>query len=189
MKRLKNQDGLEHVRGEQCKYPRKASPAGSTTIGLRPAGWIGNSPIIIEQLRVTKDAEWKKVVYKQKLLATQQLQKVAVAAILRGLQAQWKSNGWLFSSVTIGASCDEPIEWIQEECEGIRDNITGKELDPEKVREARREELEFMDKLNVMTEVPVEQCWLETNAKPIGTKWIDINKGDGEKIVVRSRFL
>ena len=46
-----------------------------------------------------------------------------------------------------------------------------------------------MDKLDVMKEVPVEQCYAETNAKPIGTKWVDINKGGGENIIVRSRLV
>ena len=46
------------------------------------------------------------------------------------------------------------------------DNITGKRLIPEAVQIARREELEFMDKLEVLKEVLVEQCWSETSAKP-----------------------
>ena len=62
-------------------------------------------------------------------------------------------------------------------------------MDPAKVMQARTEELEFMDRLGVMTEVPVEQCWLETNAKPVGTKWVDIDKGDGERVEVRSRLV
>ena len=43
--------------------------------------------------------------------------------------------------------------------------------------------------LAVLREVPVEQCWLETNAKPIGTKWIDIDEGDGDRVEIRSRLL
>ena len=34
VKRLKSQDGIEHVTGVQCRYPRKALDAGSTTIVL-----------------------------------------------------------------------------------------------------------------------------------------------------------
>ena len=46
-----------------------------------------------------------------------------------------------------------------------------------------------MDKLDVMTEVPIEQCWLETNAKPVGTKWVDINKGDDDRVELRARLV
>ncbi len=53
---------------------------------------------------------------------------------------------------------------------------------------ARREELEFMDKLNFAHGAPVEQCWLETHAQLVGTKWIGISKGDGDRVDVRSRL-
>ena len=50
------------------------------------------------------------------------------------------------------------MTWTAEDYEGIRDNGTGQTLDPTRVMAARDEALEFMDKLNVMTEVPIEQC-------------------------------
>ena len=52
---------------------------------------------------------------------------------------------------------------------------------------ARREELEFIDKLGVSQEVCVVQCWLDANTKPVGEKWVDINKGDGERVAIRIR--
>ena len=60
---------------------------------------------------------------------------------------------------------------------------------PEAVQIARRVELEFMDKLAALKEGRVEQCWSETNAKPFGTKWIDISKGDGDRVEIRSRLV
>ena len=83
------------------------------------------------------------------------------------------------NSTTFGISCDEElVEWTAEDYDGVCDNITAKRLRPDAVHVARREELEFMDKLAVLKGVPVEQCLLETNAKLIGTKWIDVHKGD-----------
>ena len=81
------------------------------------------------------------------------------------------------------------MSWTADDYANIRDNVTGLRLDPAKVLAARTEELEFMDKLGVMTEVPLGQCWLETNAKPVGTKWVDINKGDDDRVEVRSRLV
>ena len=57
------------------------------------------------------------------------------------------------------------------------------------MKAARMEELDFLDKLKVLQEVPLEQCWLETNQKPVGTKWLDLNKGDGERVEIRSRLV
>ena len=33
-------------------------------------------------------------------------------------------------------------------------------------------------KHGVYTEVPIAQCWHETGNGPIGTHWVDVNKGD-----------
>ena len=41
----------------------------------------------------------------------------------------------------------------------------------------------------VLKEVPVEQSWSETNAKPIEIKWIYTNKGDGDRVESMSRLL
>ena len=74
-------------------------------------------------------------------------------------------------------------------CENICDNITRERLSLEAVQTARREELEFMDQLAVLRKVSVELCWSETDAKPIGTMWLDINKGDGDRGFIRSRLV
>ena len=89
---------------------------------------------------------------------------------------QSRKIGWL-NWATVGISCEEePVEWTAEDYDSICDNITVKRLSPEAVRTARREELELMYKLTVFEIVPVEQCWLVTDANPIGTKWFDITK-------------
>ncbi len=35
----------------------------------------------------------------------------------------------------------------------------------------------------------VTDCWKETGKAPIGSKWVDVNKGDATKPVIRSRFV
>ena len=37
--------------------------------------------------------------------------------------------------------------------------------------------------------VPVEECWRVTGKGPIGTRWIDVNKGDQENQELRSRLV
>ena len=56
----------------------------------------------------------------------------------------------MLNSTTLVISCEaEPVEGTAEDYENISDNITGERLSPEAVQMARREELEFMDKLAV----------------------------------------
>ena len=45
-------------------------------------------------------------------------------------------------------------------------------LDPSKVREARKEEMEFVRKMKVYDKVPRSEC----PGKPIPVRWVDTNK-------------
>ena len=58
-------------------------------------------------------------------------------------------------------------------------------LDPQAVADARREEFEFIRKLDLYEEVSVQDCLKHTGRPPISTKWVDILKGDS----VRSRWV
>ena len=64
------------------------------------------------------------------------------------------------------------------------DELTGLELDPKEVKEAREEEMSFVKGLRVYEERPIEGCWDRTGKNPIGTRWVDILKGgaDNEQV-------
>ena len=68
-----------------------------------------------------------------------------------------------------------------EESQKIYDDLTGKELDPKKVKAARRGEMEFVKKIQVYEERPIEECWKLTAKRPIPTRWVDILKGEDER--------
>ena len=44
-------------------------------------------------------------------------------------------------------------------------------------------------KHGVYEKVPTEECWRKTGAAPIGTRWVDVNKGDDGKPEYRSRLV
>ena len=69
------------------------------------------------------------------------------------------------------------------------DDLSGKPLDAEEVRKARVEEMGEFAKHQVYEKVPTEECWRETGAAPIGTRWVDVNKGDDDKPEYRSRLV
>ena len=58
------------------------------------------------------------------------------------------------------------------------DDVSGNELDPKLVLAARQEEMEQFKKHMVYEKVKGEVCWNTTGKGPIGTRWVDINKGD-----------
>eukprot|EP00972_Heterocapsa_arctica_P042812 6312914-Heterocapsa_arctica.AAC.1 len=58
-------------------------------------------------------------------------------------------------------------------------------LNPSKVREARREEMEFVSKMRVYDKVPRS----ESAGKPIAVRWVDTNKGTEQEPNYRSRIV
>jgi hypothetical protein len=41
----------------------------------------------------------------------------------------------------------------------------------------------------VWERAPISDCWKETGRAPIGSKWVDVNKGDEAQPLIRSRFV
>ena len=79
--------------------------------------------------------------------------------------------------MTVGVSREEePVDWTAEDYENFCRIMTGKRLGPDAVRIARREELEFIDKIAVLKEAHRSASGL-TSAK-----------GDGDRIEIRSRL-
>ena len=69
------------------------------------------------------------------------------------------------------------------------DDVTGETLEPNLVMNARKEELKYFDEMAVYEYAAVEDCWSATGSGPIGTRWIDINKGDTSRPNYRSRLV
>ena len=68
------------------------------------------------------------------------------------------------------------------------DDVTGKDLDPARVVEARNEEVAYIHKSNLYTKVPRAKA-KALGAKVISVRWIDINKGDTDCPNYRSRLV
>ena len=66
---------------------------------------------------------------------------------------------------------------------------TQEELAAEPTRAARQEELDFMQGWHVWDVVPVTESWSVMGKAPFQGKWVDVNKDDLEKPVVRSRYV
>ena len=68
------------------------------------------------------------------------------------------------------------------------DDVSGASLDPVMVQAARREEMRFVREQQVWTPIAVQTA-RERGWTVIGTKWIDIDKGDAERPNYRSRLV
>ncbi len=88
-----------------------------------------------------------------------------------------------------GRTKDEDAELAAWTAGEVYDEITGAPLPPKLVQQARAEEIKFMLDWGVWERAPIADCWAETGKAPIGSKWVDVNKGDATKPLIRSRFV
>jgi hypothetical protein len=64
------------------------------------------------------------------------------------------------------------------------------ELDPDKVRKGRKDEMEFMTKIDIFEFVKTAKCWERTGAAPISTRWVEGEKKDDDgELIVRCRLV
>ena len=122
-----------------------------------------------------------------------------VTTVLEGL-VEYNNRGGNLSSIEIGTHCDEmPLnedinsEWHEILFDNVFDNIVGLKLDRQKVDVARKEEIRYMkEELDVYFVCDEWSCWHATEAAPLPTGWIDVNKDgweDPTSMNVRSRFV
>ena len=93
--------------------------------------------------------------------------------IMRGMAAGMKTQGRLNPGEEGVVMAIEENNWAE-----FYDNLSGAVLDTDMVRKARKEEIAEVHKHEVYTKVPLEECYDKTGNAPIGTRWVDVNKGD-----------
>ena len=85
----------------------------------------------------------------------------------------------------VGAENHEAEDYLEE----YVDDMSGQMLDTHLVREARQLEMKKFGEHTVYTKVPISEAIRVTGKRPIGSRWIDINKGDSKNPNYRSRLV
>ena len=117
-----------------------------------------------------------------------------VRSIVQGLLRQLKKPVAYACGVTMGPVNQEndiDFKLFDETTDADWDTFVdrGKPLKTALVEAARAEELDFAKRYGVWDLVPTQECWDRTGAAPIGSRWIDINKGDEKSPAYRSRLV
>ena len=102
---------------------------------------------------------------------------------------KWSSKDLLNTAKQFNKKYKTIEEDNEEEMEIAWDDVSGAELDPQKVKRAREEEIEYVKKVDLYEKVPIQQCYARTGKAPITVRWIDINKGDDVNPNYRSRLV
>jgi len=82
---------------------------------------------------------------------------------------------------------DDP--WEEWTASGEYSDCGDYELDPEALRQARKEEVAYMQKIRVWEPSTAEECIRRTGKRPITTRWVDVDKGRDGEVCVRSRLV
>ena len=69
------------------------------------------------------------------------------------------------------------------------DDLSGDVLDPELMKRARREEIEYFKDMGVYDKVEIAEAHRVTGKAPIAVRWVDVNKGDTASPKYRSRLV
>jgi len=119
-----------------------------------------------------------------------------VRAIVQGLLRHLRSKKAWVCGISVGpVNQENDIDFSlfnnsnDDDWRTFVDEVSGKPLNTAMVEKAREEELNFAERYNVWTLVPTQECWDNTGAGPIGSRWIDINKGDDKNPSYRSRLV
>lgn len=199
VKELESLPGVYRVRSTMCCWKMVLKGREQEGYVRKPTVWLTNSkklaevlnqicgettPCLHRHVRLIGGVAKQAQVYPDRL----------VRAVLQGLREQLLSDRSLssFESLHAGPSPHEELwneeEFAQQEEEFI-DAAAGVLLDPQMVQKARAEELKWVKDEKIYDRVPLSQCLAVTGREPISTKWVDINKGDDQRPLYRSRWV
>lgn len=198
--------GVRRVTGNMCAFGMTSRDQWGEGFVCKPTGFMSNSEEILEELerkctnpQMRNEGRGGEVHRHVPLLYGRAgpaaiYPPALVAAILRWLKRHIEGprrTAREINSVDKGEGIGDYVheEDSSDERWEAWDDVSGACLDPELVRAARGEELKEFGRVGVWKIRPITECVRVTGKRPIGTRWVDINKGDKEHPDYRSRLV
>ena len=202
MQELLNKKKVLKVDAHMCRFGMMSQDSQGPGLVLKPTSFMTNSAYLADELNKTcsnltgATAHRHIPVLGGRGKACQVYPDKLCKAICRGLwrqKAAQHKGEYLLATVsceTHGSTYAIPRE---EEEEGrwqqYFDELTGYQLDPQLVQQARKEEMQFVHKMKLYDVTTTDECRQVTGKMPIKGRWIDINKGDNTVVNYRSRYV
>lgn len=207
------QQNVTRVVGDQCMYGLKARDQEREGPARKSIGCMTNSVCIAQQLsqrcpnkagyQVHRHVRLEDGRTKQAQVYPKELCKAICLGIQKQIRADTAGQFLLLESgnqnvsskelMNVSRELETKYQTVEEpqstSLEQAWDDVSGAELDPEKVKKARAEEIEYTHKMQLYEEVPVRDCYNKTGRGPITVCWIDINKVDNQSPNYRSRLV
>ena len=188
--KLMNDLNIEKTIAHMCRYGMNSSDESGGGRVKKPTGFLTDSPFLADQLRNKCMGGHKHIqLVGGRARACQVYPEKLCRAILTGIRNEVVNCGTVTAKsgdmLNINQDHYDPAEYMDE----YVDDISGQPLIRELVQAARGEEMAEFDQHNVYAKAPISECIRITGKGPIGSKWIDINKGDTAKPNYRSRIV
>ena len=191
MQALMNDLKIQKTVGHMCRYGMLSSDMLGSSKVKKPSGFLTNSDILADSLSLKCLGGHRHIqLLGGRARACQVYPDKLCLYILKGIRSELIHSGIIkgtINEMTLNSVQDhECANYVNE----YVDDMSGKPLKTNLVKKAREDEK--MDKVkqhNVYTKVPISKCIATTGKQPIGSKWLDINKGDESKPNYRSRLV
>ena len=181
------------VRNDQCASGQVTTDFnGFTMPAQKTTGWLTSSRRVAQELarfqcpnRVRPGAHTHAHLINGRAAAAAAYPPRLVAALLRGIRRELQGRREVsINSMDVGTHGHEEPDF--NEYQEYYDDITGAMLPKELAKAPRIEELEFLNQFPVYEKVLRAQA---SGKNFVKVRWCDVNKGDGDKMQVRSRLV
>ena len=111
--------------------------------------------------------------------------------IIVGLRDQMIQDGRLGEGMVGAVDCVDGFQVNHELYSDVRfyDDVSGKELPKEETVRARQKEMTEVYAHKIYTKVPIKERHDVTGEEPIGTKWLEVSKGQEDEFNIRARLV
>ena len=214
MQRLMRRQGVMIVVGDQCRYGLVSQDKQREGPARKRTGFLTNAVCVARRLCNKCPNQAGYVVHRHVILENGRTKVAQIypdelcREICKGIQEQVevdRKGQHLLAQVSaddgdtteqlmnVAKGLVQKYRTVEEdneaEMEKAWDDVSGAELNPEMVKKARSEEIEYVRKMRLYDKVPISECKQVTGKSPIIVRWIDINKGDKEQPNYRSRVV
>ena len=178
------------VQGDMCQFGMVSEDEDGIGHIRKPTKFMTNSECLAAQLEKKCVQDHRHIpLWGKRAKAAEIYPRGLCEAILRGLRNQLIQDGNMNMDGTLAPVLHEEDRMSDDRWDEFYDDISGLPLSSNGVREARKEEMRIFNTFPVYTKVPIDEAWTVTGKGPIGTRWLDINKGDEDSPELRSRLV
>ena len=200
--------GVMHVKVDQCQYGLMSKDGLGEGFVRKSTGFMTNAPCVAMELMRRCPNRCRKMAHRHVTLEGGRTRPAQVypdelcRAICRGMMDQIDRDrrgqfmlanlqGTRKEANDIQEQLNIEFKTVEEdqpeELEPAWDDVVGAQLEVDKAKKARAEEVEYIRRLKLYTKVHASERWRNTGKAPIKVRWIDINKGDTKDPNYRSQ--